>query len=216
MAIVALTGGIGSGKSEVANIFATLGVPIVDTDVIAHAITAPNQAAISPIQQTFGAAFIQANGALDRTKMRQHVFANPEEKLKLERIMHPLIHQQVHREIAHNKQLIHHAGSSIHYQIVVIPLLFETSNYQTFADMNVVVDCDPARQVQRAMARSQLTESTVLAIMNAQISREKRLALADEIIKNDGTINELSAKINNLHAKLNRFCFKIKKTNDLQ
>lgn len=209
MAIIALTGGIGSGKSEAANIFAGLGVPIVDTDVIAHTLTAPNQAAIAPIQQVFGANFIQADGALNRTKMRQHVFANPEEKVKLEQIMHPLIRQQVKIEVTKNKLIIHEAGSLIHYQMVVIPLLFESSDYQTFADINVVVDCDPALQMQRAMARSQLTESAVLSIMNAQIAREKRLELADEVIKNEGTINELTAKINNLHAKLNSFCFRI-------
>lgn len=213
MSIIALTGGIGSGKSEAAKLFAALNVPIVDTDVIAHHLTAPHQKAIPPIIEAFGADFINEFGALDRKKMRDHVFNHPDSKTTLEHILHPLIHEEVLAQLAQNQSLLTQTRAqsltNIHYQIIVVPLLFETNHYATISDLNVVVDCEPALQIQRATARSQLSEQTVKSIMATQISRSERLRLADIVIENNSTIDALAAKINSYHAIFNEKCFKI-------
>lgn len=210
MSIIALTGGIGSGKSETARQFGKLGVPIIDTDVISHQLTAPNQAAIAPIQAAFGPSFIDENGALHRSKMREHVFKHPEARLTLEGIIHPLIHQSVSRNIEQNKQLLSkNSVSDVHYQMIVVPLLFESKHYQSIADIKLVVDCDLDLQITRTMVRSNMDEAMVKSIINTQISREKRNALADEIIENNGDLALLTEKIINIHQRLNQKCFKL-------
>lgn len=213
MSIIALTGGIGSGKSEAAKLFAARGVPIIDTDVIAHNLTAPNQKAIAPIIEAFGADFINELGALDRKKMRDHIFNMPKAKATLEHIIHPLIHDEVINQLATNQSLLKQNATEhladIHYQIIVVPLLFETNSYDSIAELNVVVDCEPELQIQRATARSELTVQTVKAIMAAQISRSDRLRLADIVIENNTTIEALEAKINSYHAIFNEKCFKL-------
>jgi len=206
MSIVALTGGIGSGKSEVAKIFATLGVPIIDTDVIAHQITGANQPAINEIQATFGAEFMNIEGALDRAKMRTHVFENPNARLALEKILHPKIHAEVLHQIQMNKNSM---PNGIAYQMIVVPLLFESNQYANIADVNCVVDCDPELQISRTMSRNQIHEETVIAIMNAQVSREERLSLADEVIENNKNINDLTDKVHKMHEKLTKICLKL-------
>lgn len=207
MSIVALTGGIGSGKSEAAKLFATLGVPIIDTDVIAHQITAANQPAIDEIRAIFGAAFINTEGALDRAKMRAHVFETPNARLALEKILHPKIHAEVLHQIQINKNSM---PNGIAYQMIVVPLLFESNQYANIADVKCVVDCEPALQISRTMARSLMTEETVIAIMNAQVSREVRLSLADEVIENNKNINDLTDKVHKMHEKLTKICLKLK------
>lgn len=195
MAVVALTGGIGSGKSEVAKLFAQLGVPIVDTDVIAHQLTAPKQPALDEIAQKIGQRFIDVDGTLNRAKLREHVFSHAEARTQLEAILHPKIHAEVLQQITQNALLAP-------YQIIVVPLLFETNQYAHIADRTLAVDCAPALQIARTMARSQLTESAVKAIMEAQISREERKARADEMIENNGNLIKLTEKVHKMHEKL--------------
>jgi dephospho-CoA kinase len=207
MSIVALTGGIGSGKSEVAKLFATLGVPIIDTDVIAHQITGVNQPAMNEIKAIFGADFINIEGALDRAKMRAHVFENPNARLALEKILHPKIHAEVLHQIQINKNSM---PNDIAYQMIVVPLLFESNQYKNIAHIKCVVDCDPELQISRTISRSQIREETVIAIMKAQVSREARLSLADEVIENNKNINDLTDKVHKMHEKLTKICLKLK------
>ncbi len=208
MTIIALTGGIGSGKSEASRLFAAHGVPIVDTDIIAHQLTAPNAIAIQPIIETFGNEFINNEGGLNRTKMRAHVFNNPEARVALESIMHPLIRADVLRNIDNNKQTLSKLDD-LHYQMVIVPLLFESHYYQTIVDRVCVVDCDPELQISRATHRSNIDEKTVKSIMEAQVSRAMRLEKADDIITNNGSLEALKTKINTFHLQFNEFCFKL-------
>ena len=199
--IVALTGGIGSGKSEVARQFATLGVPIVDADVIAHALTAAGQPLLNEISHLFGADFLNSDGTLNRAKLREHVFNNTAERLKLESLLHPAIHQQALKQLAENEHLLHPA-----YQLLVIPLLFENNRYNGVANKILVVDCNENLQISRAMARSNMQESDVKDMMNAQVARNVRLKFADEIIENNGTLLELKEKVALIHKKLINTC----------
>jgi dephospho-CoA kinase len=199
--IIALTGGIGSGKSEVARQFAALGVPIVDADVIAHALTVVGQPLLNEISNIFGADFINTDGALNRVKLREHVFNNLTERLKLEALIHPAIHKHALEQLAENENLLHPA-----YQILVIPLLFENNRYNGVADKILVVDCDENLQIKRAMARSNMRESDVKAMMSAQVDRNVRLKFADEIIVNNGTLAELQEKVALIHKKLIKTC----------
>jgi len=199
--IVALTGGIGSGKSEAARQFAALGVPIVDADVISHALTAAGQPLLTEISRIFGTDFINTNGTLNRAKLREYVFNNIAERLKLESLIHPAIHKHALEQLAENENLLHPA-----YQILVIPLLFENNRYNGVADKTLVVDCDESLQIKRAMARSNMSESDVKDMMNAQVTRNVRLKFADEIIVNDGTLAELQEKVALIHKKFIKTC----------
>jgi dephospho-CoA kinase len=191
--IVGLTGGIGSGKSEAARLFGALGVPIVDTDAIAHELTAPGQVALPRIAEAFGKEAIAADGSLDRAYMRKKVFSDSTAKRTLEGILHPLIRAEVAARIA--------ANASAPYQIVMVPLLFETGAYETMIDRSLVIDCDESLQVSRAMARSRLSESEVRMIMDTQCFREQRLALADDVIDNSGTLENLEKQVREKHEK---------------
>lgn len=197
MTIIALTGGIGSGKSEVALQFAQLGVPIVDTDVISHHLTALGSPVLTQINYLFNDNFLTPDGHLDRAKLRTHVFNSPEERKKLEALLHPLIRANALKQLAENEHSLKPA-----YQILVIPLLFENNQYAGLVHKILVVDCDETLQIQRAMARSQLTKAQVEAIMAAQVSRATRLSQADEVIENNGTLAELIENISNMHKKL--------------
>jgi dephospho-CoA kinase len=199
--IVVLTGGIGSGKSEAARQFAALGVPIVDTDVIAHELTAAGQPLLNEIRRIFGAEFINTDGTLNRAKLREHVFNNLTERLKLEALIHPVIHQYALKQLAENENHLHPV-----YQILVIPLLFENNRYNDITDKILVVDCDENLQIKRAMARSSMSESVVKAMMDAQVDRNVRLKFADEIIVNEGTLAELQEKVVLIHKKLIKTC----------
>lgn len=199
--IVALTGGIGSGKSEAARQFEALGVPIVDADVIAHALTATGQPILNEISRIFGADFLNADDTLNRAKLREHIFNNPSERLKLEALIHPAIHNQALKQLADNEERFHPP-----YQILVLPLLFENNRYDGLADKIIVIDCDESLQIRRAMARSHISESVVKEMMNAQVTRNVRIKAADEIIINDGTIAELQEKVIRVHKKLIKTC----------
>jgi dephospho-CoA kinase len=198
MMVVGLTGGIGSGKSEAAKLFAGLGVPVVDTDVIAHQLTAPGQPALLRIAQAFGEEILDTNGALRRDLLRQRIFSDPEARKTLEELLHPLIREHVVQELAKHPDAT--------YQIVVVPLLFESGSYANLIHRRLVIDCDEALQVQRAMARGRLTEPEVRAIMAAQLPRNQRLAMADNVIVNDGSLVQLAAQVRDRHEKYIQAC----------
>ena len=188
--VVGLTGGIGSGKSAVADEFARLGAAIVDTDAIAHELTRAGGAAIAGIRALFGDAAIGADGAMDRKKIRELVFADPGAKKRLESLLHPLIRAESERRIA---------SASAPYVVHVVPLLVESPGYRERFQRVLVVDCPEALQVERVRKRSGLSAAEVEAIMKTQVSREKRLAAADDVIDNSGSIAALQKPVGKLH-----------------
>lgn len=194
--LIGLTGGIGSGKTAVSDLLGKLGAGIIDTDLIAHQITAPNGVAISAIEKQFGTEFIDLNGALDRSKMRTLVFAKPEARKALEEITHPLIRQET------LKQANLLATANAPYLVFVVPLLIESGTWEGLIDDLVVVDCPEELQIARVMHRSNLARTEVERILLAQASRKDRLARADFVLENQGDFAELDAKVNQLHQKI--------------
>lgn len=191
-----LTGGIGCGKSTVASLFSELGARIVDTDQIAHQLTQIGGEAIAAIRNGFGDDFIDSSGAMDRAKMRQFVFSDATAKKRLESILHPMIRAQ--------SQRIAEAPCDAPYTLVVVPLLFESGRYRDWLHQVIVVDCSEAQQIARTMQRSKLSKVEVRAIMAQQISRAKRLELADAVIRNDGTPDDLRLQAEEMHSRLIR------------
>ncbi|NTV95081.1 MAG: dephospho-CoA kinase [Thiobacillus sp.] len=187
---VVLTGGIGSGKSLVARLFADLGAEVIDTDVVARQLTAPGGQAMAPIRAAFGAGYVAADGSLERPRMRATVFADPEARRRLEAILHPMIRDKVAAALA---------GSTAPYVLLVVPLYLETAAYGELADRVLVVDCAPAQQVARVARRDGLSEAMAAAMMAAQASREARLAEADDVIDNSGAPDALAARVGVLH-----------------
>lgn len=204
--VVGLTGGIGSGKSTVADLFAAQGALLVDTDLIAHALSAPQGAAMPAIRAAFGASVLSADGSLDRVAMRRLVFTDLAAKARLEAILHPLIRAESAARCA--------AASGAPYVVLVVPLLFESGDFRQRVDRVLVVDCDEAIQVSRVMARSGLAEEEVLAIIAAQATRAERLAAADDVVINDDGREALLPQVEILQrryrelaiAKLNADC----------
>jgi dephospho-CoA kinase len=190
--VVGLTGGIGSGKSAVAALFAELGADVVDTDAIAHELTGRGGAAIEPIREAFGGSVITPEGVLDRAAMRHLVFADPAAKQRLEAILHPMIRGEA------DLRCVSARGA---YAILVVPLLVETGSYRGRVDRILAVDCAEATQVARTMARSGLIEAEVRAIMAVQAGREARLAAADDVIDNEGGLDALRAQVEALHRR---------------
>ncbi|MBX3649825.1 MAG: dephospho-CoA kinase [Burkholderiales bacterium] len=189
---VGITGGIGSGKSRAAAMFGEMGAGVVDTDEISHQITASGGSAMPEIVAAFGAAAAAADGSLDRAAMRQRIFGDALARRQLEDILHPRI-----RETARSRV----NESTAPYVLLVVPLLLETGAYRDIVRRILVVDCDEALQVSRTIARSRLDESSVRAIMAAQIPRNERLARADDVIRNDGDVEELRRQVTMLHDK---------------
>jgi dephospho-CoA kinase len=198
MLTVALTGGIGSGKSQTATLFAALGVPIVDLDVIAHQLTAPNKPLVAQIAASFGEAYVAADGALDRNKMRQLVFDHADARTQLNAILHPAIHDEAIKQL--------HSHKSMPYAILVIPLLDKSSVYNAMIDSVLVIDCEEATQINRVKQRNNWDEKQIKKIIDAQMPRQARLAMADDVIKNNGNINVLRQKVNELHQKYIKTC----------
>lgn len=184
--IVGLTGGIGSGKSAAARVFESLGASVVDTDAIAHELTAPGGAAIAPIRAAFGAQYITADGALDRARMRELVFADADKKRELEAIQHPLIRER-------SRLLAEAAGGA--YVVLMVPLLIESRDYRMRYQRVLVVDCPEQMQVARAMARSALSADQVRAIMASQATRSARIEAADDVIDNSGDVAYLERQV---------------------
>ena len=187
--LIALTGGIASGKTAVANLFAKLGIPVLDTDVIAREVVAPGTPALDQIVAEFGPDVLDASGALDRAKMRARVFADPSERERLEAILHPAIREELATQAAR-------AGGL--YQIHVIPLLVESGRAREY-DRVLVVDCPEQDQLNRLMARDGSTHDLAERILAAQASRGQRLELADDVIVNTGTLADLEGFVRTLH-----------------
>lgn len=191
--VLGLTGGIGSGKTAVADMLGELGAALVDTDAIAHQLTAPGGAAIAALRQAFGAEVIAADGALDRAAMRQRAFTDASAKVRLEAILHPLIGTESERCCAEAMA----AGAP--YVVLVVPLLVESKRYRERVARVLVVDCAEETQVLRVMARSHLPRAEVLRIMAAQATRSERLAAADDVIVNDSDMETLRQRVERLH-----------------
>lgn len=189
MFTVALTGGIGSGKTVAANLFANLGVPVIDTDIIARELVAPGKPALAEISHAFGREILTAKGELDRTKLARITFSNARMRKQLETILHPRIHSEVRTQLQ---------KLDAPYAVVVIPLLVETSQIETYSRV-LVVDCDEATQVQRVRERDHRSDEQIMAIMQVQASRAERLSWADDIIENNATLPDLEQKVARLH-----------------
>jgi dephospho-CoA kinase len=190
--VVGLTGGIGSGKSAAADAFAKLGATVVDTDAIAHELTGPAGAAVPEVARLFGKAFVDATGAMNRKRMRDLVFSDAEEKQRLEGLLHPLIRAESERRIA---------AATGPYVIYVVPLLIESANHRERVGRVLVVDCPEALQVARVRQRSALPEGEIRRIIASQIQRERRVAAADDVIDNSGSIAALQQQVEKLHEK---------------
>lgn len=188
--VIGLTGGIGSGKSAAADLLAARGALVVDTDQIAHQLTAPGGAAMEPIREAFGNGVVAADGALNRPAMRALAFEDPDARKRLEAILHPMIRAESERQCR---------AATTPYVVLVVPLLIESGTYRERVRRLCVVDCPEDVQVLRVMQRSGLEERQVRAIMAAQASRAERLAAADDVIDNSAGYAELAVQVERLH-----------------
>ena len=189
--VVVLTGGIAAGKTAVSDLFAQRGVPVIDTDQIAHEIVEPGQPALKQIAEAFGPEFLGADGRLDRKKMRNAIFSNPQQKTRLEGILHPAIVAEADRRIAQ---------IDAPWCILVVPLLTETS-LLPWIDHVLVVDVEESIQIERVMARDNISQQQAQSILAAQTSRRQRLALADDILDNSGSLDQLKTAVDELQRK---------------
>jgi dephospho-CoA kinase len=188
---VALTGGIASGKTTAARLFAELGVPVIDTDVIARQVVEPGRPALAAVVDTFGPDILDADGRLDRRRMRERIFADPSARQRLEAILHPAIRAEMERQSRA-------AGGP--YQVLVIPLLTE-GRRRDHVDRVLLVDVPEELQVERLMMRDGVTHEQARASLNAQARRAERLAMADDVVSNTGRAADLSERIAALHQK---------------
>jgi len=185
---IGLTGGIASGKSTVAELFSGLGVPVIDTDIIAREVVLPGQPALAEIRDAFGDTVFE-DGVLNRAAMRQQIFSNNDVKRRLEAILHPRIQQETIEQAN---------ASGGDYQLIVVPLLTE-SPLRDYVDRILVVDCDVETQIARLLARDAETEDQARRILATQASRDERLAIADDVIHNDTSIEAMSSQVSALH-----------------
>lgn len=192
MLAIGLSGGIGCGKSAVSDILGSLGASIIDTDRIAHELTGPHAEGSQAIAKIFGPDLLNGDGSLNRAKMRQLVFEQPSERARLEQCLHPLILAQVKRSLTEA------AGP---YAVLVVPLLPTSVAYRALSDRILIVDCPEDLQITRVMQRSALSEDEVKKIIQTQASRAERLAIADDVIENTGSLDELRAKTVALHKR---------------
>ena len=184
--VVGLTGGIGSGKSAVADAFAALGIAVTDTDRLAHALTAPGAPGLDALLAAFGPEYRKEDGTLDRDRLRRRVFADPEARARLERILHPLIGDAARREVTR---------WTSPYGILVVPLLLERGGLADLVHRVLVVDCPEDEQVRRVVARSGLAALEVRAIMATQLARSARLAAADDVVDNAGPLAAIAPQV---------------------
>jgi dephospho-CoA kinase len=187
--IVALTGGIGSGKTTISDVFSSLGVPLVDADIIARKVVTPGSPALLAIAEHFGSDILLPDGSLDRTALRQKIFSTPEEKQWVNSLLHPIIHTETQRQL-----------NQVNYPYViwVVPLLIE-NNLMHLADRILVVDVSPEIQISRTINRDSVSREQVENILAAQISRHDRLEKADDVILNDQKAQDLTPRIIELH-----------------
>jgi len=186
---IGLTGGIASGKSTVADLFAELGIPVIDTDIVARQVVAPGQPGLKALIDTFGTDLLSEDGHLDRRRLRNLIFDNPDQRLILEGIMHPLIR-------ARTIELINQADGP--YQVLVVPLLIETG-FRTLVDRVLVVDCPEEQQRARLLTRDNETPERIDRILAAQAHRDERLAAADDILDNSGSFEQTHSQVQQLH-----------------
>ncbi len=186
---IGLTGGIGSGKSTVARLFANKGIPIIDADVIARKLVEPGEPALAEIARSLGNEFVSGDGQLHRTRLREAIFENESKRLRLEAILHPRVAKIVEEEVA---------SLDSPYSIIVIPLLFEAAQ-EHLVDRVLVVDTTEESQVERVITRDHIDEEKVKQIMASQLDRKSRLSRADEVIMNDGDKSGLEYQVNRLH-----------------
>ena len=191
---VALTGGIASGKSAVADLFAALGVPVIDTDVIAREVVEPGQPALGEVVAAFGTEVLDATGRIDRRRMRERIFADPDARRRLEAILHPAIRAEMAR------QSLAARGP---YQVLVIPLLTEGGR-RDHVDRVLLVDVPEELQIERLMMRDGVTLEQARASLNAQATRAERLAMADDVVRNSGRVDELREAVAALDARYRR------------
>ena len=189
--IIGLTGGIGSGKSEVSRRFQSLGIVVVDADEVARLVVEPGQPALAAIAAHFGIDILLSDGRLNRAALRNVIFSNPEEKQWLEGLLHPLINLEIRRQLA---------IANSPYAILSSPLLLETRQHE-LADRILVIDASEALQIARASSRDGNTRGQIEAIMATQLNREMRISKADDIIHNHGNLPELDQQVNALHQK---------------
>jgi dephospho-CoA kinase len=199
--IVGLTGGIGSGKSTVVRIFGDLGVHWVDADDVAREVVEPGTAGLAAIAEHFGREILQADGALDRAALRQRVFENPEERHWLERLLHPVIREELVRQLQSPE-----ASYTQPYVLLVSPLLLETDQHE-LVDRTVVVDVPEEVQIERTMARDDNSQAQVERIMAAQMARDERRSRADAVIDNNRPLQDVERQVCELH---NRFLFEFR------
>ncbi len=190
---VALTGGIASGKTTVADLFATHGVPLVDTDLIAREIVEPGQPALAAVAQAFGSDVLDPDGRLDRRRLREIIFSDATARARLEAILHPAIRAEMERQSVAAAQ----AGQ---YQMLVIPLLAEGGR-RDHVDRVLVVDAPATMQIERLMARDAVTREQAEASLRAQVRRETRLGIADDVVTNTGRIEDLREQVAALHER---------------
>ncbi len=187
---IGLTGGIASGKTAVSDQFSRLGVPVIDTDIISRELVEPGKPALQQIADQLGEAFIQEDGNLNRRALRQHIFSHPGARTLLEGILHPAIRREVTQQLR--------ALTSTPYAIVVIPLLVE-NGLQDMVDRVLLVDAPEELQIKRVCQRDQISPEQARSILNAQASRDQRLAAADDILENTGDMDTLAACVETLH-----------------
>lgn len=199
--VVGITGGIGSGKSAAAEEFARLGATVVDTDLIARELTETGGAALPHIKSLFGAAFITQQGAMDRDAMRKHVFSDPAAKQALEKLLHPMIRAEADRRIA---------GSTGPYVIYVVPLLIESGGQRDRVQRILVVDAPESLQVERVRTRSGLSDKEIRSIIAQQAARQARLAAADDVIENSGSLDALRKQVAALDARYRKMAISAK------
>lgn len=187
--VIGLTGGIGSGKTAVSDRFAQKGITIVDADVCSRIVVEPGQPALKAIEEHFGADVIQADGSLNRAALREHIFQHPDERKWLESLLHPLIAQEIMRQLS---------ASQSAYTLLVSPLLIESGQHN-FAKRVLVVDAPQSAQLERTVVRDNVSAEQVKSIISAQADRDTRLARADDIIINDKDLAHLDAEVDKLH-----------------
>lgn len=198
MFVVGLTGGIGSGKSEATKLFEALGVSVVDVDVISHQLTANNHPILADIYTALGSQFKRADGSLDRAALREKIFQDPQAKATLESILHPAIFSEALTALENNSK----QNKALAYQVLAVPLLFESNRYRQIVDRTLVIDCPEDMQISRVMARSQMTEAQVKAIIQQQTPRMQRIQNADDVILNDSDLANLREKISEYNKKI--------------
>ncbi|WP_376690982.1 dephospho-CoA kinase [Wenzhouxiangella sp. EGI_FJ10409] len=191
--LVALTGGVASGKTSVSDRLAEKGVPVIDTDLIARDVVSPGHPGLERVVEAFGSEILDESGALDRRRLRERVFARPEQRQRLESILHPLIEEDARRQIAGHE--------SADYVVLVVPLLVESGLFED-ADLVVVVDVPESIQVRRLLERDGVDQEQAEAMLAAQASRAERLAIADEVIDNSGSLAALMQASDALHDRL--------------